>query len=71
MHLAAYLGVPTVGIFGSTTPVWTRPIGRTAVAISSDVGCSPCFDRRCRYGHYRCLREIAPERVAEVCRALW
>jgi len=25
--------------------------------------CMPCFDRTCRFGHYRCLTEVAPERV--------
>jgi heptosyltransferase-2 len=70
MHLAAYLGVPTVGIFGSTTPVWTRPIGRTAETISSSAECSPCFDRRCRFDHYRCLHDITVRQVHEKCRAL-
>ena len=27
MHLAAFLGVPTVAIFGSTEPAWTGPLG--------------------------------------------
>ena len=25
--------------------------------------CAPCFDRICRFGHTRCLAEVAPERV--------
>ncbi|MBD3315644.1 MAG: lipopolysaccharide heptosyltransferase II [Chitinivibrionales bacterium] len=70
MHLAAYLGVPTVAIFGSTSPVWTRPIGDRAKVVQSDVECSPCFDRTCRYGHYRCLREISVHRVTEACRVM-
>jgi lipopolysaccharide heptosyltransferase II len=33
MHLAAFLGVPTVSIFGSTEPQLTRPIGEGHVII--------------------------------------
>ena len=29
----------------------------------------PCFDRICRFGHYRCLTEVAPERVLARARA--
>ena len=33
MHLAGYCGTPVVGIFGSTSPTWTRPLG-TRVGIA-------------------------------------
>ena len=65
MHLAGYLGVPVVGIFGSTSPVWTRPLGKRSVALSSTEPCAPCFERSCRYGHYRCLANITPDSIAE------
>ena len=28
------------------------------------IECSPCLARTCRFGHYDCLRRIAPEAVA-------
>ncbi len=65
MHLAGYLGVPVIGIFGSTSPVWTRPLGKRSVAVGSPEPCSPCFQRSCRYGHYRCLGQITPYEVVE------
>ena len=64
MHLAGYLGVPVVGVFGSTSPVWTRPLGMRSVAMHSTEPCSPCFRRNCRYGHYRCLENITAADVA-------
>ncbi len=64
MHLAAFLGVPVVGLFGSTSPVWTRPLGRKTAVLSSSEPCAPCFKRTCRYEHYRCLERITPEGVA-------
>jgi heptosyltransferase-2 len=28
-----------------------------------DLDCMPCFDRTCRFGHYRCLTAVTPERA--------
>ena len=67
MHLAAALGIPTVGIFGSTNPMRTGPVGPKATTIFHPVDCSPCLKRTCRFGHYRCLQGIAP---AEIVAAL-
>lgn len=48
MHLAAALGVATLGLFGSTDPAWTGPRGPRAEAIvASGFACAPCFRRRC------------------------
>jgi heptosyltransferase-2 len=69
MHLAAALGKPTVGIFGSTNPARTAPLGARTQVIYRGVECSPCLDRTCRFGHYRCLREIEPGEVARALQA--
>jgi heptosyltransferase II len=64
MHLAAALGKPAVGIFGSTDPARTGPIGEKAAVIYHSVSCSPCLKRTCRFGHYQCLQGIQPAEVA-------
>ncbi|HUY27641.1 MAG TPA: lipopolysaccharide heptosyltransferase II [Candidatus Binataceae bacterium] len=64
MHAAAALGRPTVGIFGSTNPVRTGPMGASARVLWRHLECSPCLARTCRFGHYNCLVEIAPEEAA-------
>ncbi len=66
MHLAGYLGTPVVGIFGSTSPVWTRPLGQKSVIMQSTEPCAPCFERTCQYGHYRCLSSISARSVADI-----
>ncbi|MEO5882130.1 MAG: lipopolysaccharide heptosyltransferase II [Caldimonas sp.] len=67
MHVAAGFGVPQVAVFGSTSPMHTPPLNRKArvLWLKDELGleCMPCFDRTCRFGHYRCLSEVAPERV--------
>jgi heptosyltransferase II len=64
MHLASALGIPTVGIFGSTNPERTGPRGPKAGIVYHRLECSPCLERTCRFGHYNCLREITPVEVA-------
>ena len=48
MHLAAALGVPTVGIYGSSSPERTSPRGVKSAAhavVSAGFECSPCRER--------------------------
>ncbi len=70
MHLAAYIGTPVIGLFGSTSPVWTRPLGNRSIAMYLPEPCSPCFDKTCRYNHYRCLGNITPDAVADAMEKL-
>jgi lipopolysaccharide heptosyltransferase II len=70
MHLAAYLGIPAVAIFGSTEPALTGPMGEGHVVVRRHVECSPCFLRVCPLD-FRCMQEVtAPEVVAAVERCL-
>jgi heptosyltransferase-2 len=48
MHIAAALGIPTVGIYGSSSPGLTSPRssnGALHTAVSADFECSPCRER--------------------------
>jgi heptosyltransferase-2 len=62
-HVAAAVGTPVVSIFGSTSPEWTSPIGKDNVVVYERIDCSPCFDRECRFGHYKCLKGIGADVV--------
>jgi heptosyltransferase-2 len=63
MHLAAALGRPVVGLFGSSNPNWTRPLGPRSTAVLHAVSCSPCYRQRCNRD-FGCLLGVAPETVA-------
>jgi ADP-heptose:LPS heptosyltransferase len=72
-HIAAALGVPTVGIHSGTVDVreW-GPIGPSAVAVAREVVCSPCYLSKpedCRRG-LACLRQLDPGKVYEACKRL-
>jgi heptosyltransferase II len=70
MHVAAALGQPTVGIFGSTNPARTGPLGPRTRVLWQHLICSPCLARTCRFGHYNCLRQITPGGALEALHAL-
>lgn len=58
MHLAQAAGAPVVGIYGSTAPEWTGPVGDEAEVVRHRVHCSPCFARTCPTA-IECLSGIA------------
>lgn len=69
MHLADFLGVPLVSIFGSTEPALTGPRGPGSRVIRHHVECSPCFLRECPID-FRCMHQIPISKVTEALEAL-
>ena len=69
MHVGSALSTPTVAIFGSTDATLTGPLGPFAKVIKREIDCSPCFERTCKFKHYRCL-EVEPKEVARAAEAL-
>jgi heptosyltransferase-2 len=65
MHLAAAVGPAVVGIFGSTDPAATRPLGDKHIVIASGVECAPCLARECAKRTYECMQAISVDAVCE------
>lgn len=72
-HLAAALGVPTIGIHSGVEDArqW-GPVGPAAVALQRDMACGPCHlshPAQCPRG-VACLTGISPYEVYALCRRL-
>lgn len=69
MHLASFLRVPVVAIFGPThTGLGFAPLGRESVVVSVNEKCSPCSlhgKRKCLRKERYCMDKILPEEVAQ------
>jgi heptosyltransferase III len=63
-HLAAYLGVPVVAVFGPSDPVRWRPVGQDVTVVCPQTDCPPCFELKpANCADAACLESISVDRI--------
>lgn len=63
LHLAVVLGVPALGLYGSSDPVVAGlPAGAGGV-LRTGIACAPCRERACQ--RRQCLEDLPPAEVSE------
>jgi lipopolysaccharide heptosyltransferase II len=68
LHLATAVGTPVIGLYGSTDPKRTGPVGRGHRVISKDLDCVPCEDKTCSRGSRECMTAISVDEVLAAVR---
>ena len=75
LHLASAMNTPTVALFGPTVPAFGfGPLADArAIVEIADLPCRPCNahgPQQCPLGHWKCMRDIAPQTVIEQMRVV-
>lgn len=68
LHLATAVGTPVIGLFGSTDPRRTGPVGRRHQVIMKDLPCVPCEEKTCPLHTNLCMTAITVDDVVDVLR---
>jgi heptosyltransferase-3 len=66
LHIAAAIGIPTIGIFGPSSPTNWAPIGDQHTVVFKEMLCLPCRRKGCQDSETsRCLDELTFEEIKE------
>jgi len=67
MHIAAFVDVPVVVIYGPTDPIVNEPFGGH-LKVRKEIGCNPCRNRNCK--EVKCLEAVTVDDVFEGAEAM-
>ncbi len=70
LHIAGYLGIPTLAIFGPTNEIKYGPWPGISSIVKKDIFCRPCEKAQCKFGTLKCLQLIGTEDVLKQARIL-
>ena len=66
LHIASYLNIPVVAVFGITNEAKYGPWSEKHSVVKRNIFCRPCEKAQCRFGILKCMQLV---RVEDVLRA--
>jgi len=69
MHIASYLNIPVIALFGPTDKSRYGPWSDKNIVIQKNLSCVPCSKAECRFS-LECMRLIEPEEVFQGAKRL-
>ena len=69
MHLAAAVGIPTIGLYGPGDPTRFGPVGEKCQTIRMKLDCPPCSGPICRFKADGCMSKIQVTDVIQTLKA--
>jgi lipopolysaccharide heptosyltransferase II len=63
LHLATAVLTPVVGLYGSTDPRRTGPVGKGHHVLIKKIPCVPCEEKQCHLGTLACMADITVDEV--------
>jgi lipopolysaccharide heptosyltransferase II len=68
LHLATAVHTPVIGLYGSTDPDRTGPLGAGNRVLTKKLPCVPCEEKKCPKASRACMDAITVEEVFEAVR---
>lgn len=68
LHLATAVHTPVVGLYGSTDPKRTGPVGPGNRVLRKELPCVPCEQKECPSGNRACMEAISVDEAFEAVR---
>ncbi|OGW51067.1 MAG: hypothetical protein A2078_12660 [Nitrospirae bacterium GWC2_57_9] len=63
LHLATAVGTPVIGLFGSTDPARTGPVGPNCTVLQKKLPCVPCEQKTCPLSTSACMTSISVDDI--------
>lgn len=70
LHLASYLNIPVVAVFGPTDDTKYSPWADNFRVVKKEIFCRPCAKAQCRFGTLECMQVIRPQDVLNKVRGI-
>ncbi len=70
LHLATAVQTPVIGLYGSTDPRRTGPVGEVHRVIVKNLDCVPCEQKDCPLNTRACMAAISVDEVLEAVRSV-